>query len=244
MSNIRKKEYSIAILQLKTESNYQKNLDALIEYIHKNRDKNLIIAPEVYLTGFDYANFKEASDFYYTALETLLPIISNQILILTLIKRENSNYFNQAVVLHNHRVVHTQNKYKLFRLGDEHKYFTVGDRELIKPFTINGIRYGLLICFELRFKELWRALEGVDIVLIPAMWGESRRVHLEILSRALAIMNQCFVIVSNSANIDMAKSSLIASPWGEITKDNRLKLINKTINLKEVTKVRRLVSMG
>ncbi len=243
MSNIKRKEYSIAILQLRTEPNYQKNLDTLIEYIHKNRDKDLIVAPEVYLTGFDYANFKEASDFYYTALEKILPLIKNQILVLTLIKRENNNYINQAVVIYNQKIVHTQNKYKLFRLGDEHKYFTQGDRELIKPFTINGVRYGLLICFELRFKELWRELEGVDIIIVPSMWGKSRRVHLEVLARALAIMNQCFVIVSNSANIDMAKSSLVTSPWGEIIKNNRLKLIAKTIDLKEVTKVRRLVSM-
>ncbi len=243
MSNIKKKEYSIAILQLKTESNYQKNLDTLIEYIHKNRDKNLIVAPEVYLTGFDYDNFKEASDFYYTALEKILPLIKHQILVLTLIKRENNNYINQAVVIHNHKIVHTQNKYKLFRLGDEHRYFTIGDRELIKQFTINGVKYGLLICFELRFKELWREFEGVDIIIIPSMWGKSRRVHLEVLARALAIMNQCFVVVSNSANIDMAKSSLVTYPWGEIFKNNRLKLITKTIDLKEVTKVRRLVSM-
>ena len=239
MSLLKKIEYSIAILQLKTVSNYQKNLDTLIEYIHKNRDRDLIVAPEVYLTGFDYENFKEASDFYYTALESLLPLITNQILVLTLI----NSHFNQAIVIHNKKIVHTQNKYKLFRLGDEHKYFTKGDRELIKPFIINGVKYGLLICFELRFKELWRELEGVDIIIIPAMWGKSRRVHLEVLARALAIMNQSFVVVSNSANIDMAKSSLITSPWGEIIKNNRLKLITKTIDLKEVTKVRRLVSM-
>lgn len=243
MSLLKKIEYSIAILQLKTDSNYKKNLDTLIEYIYKNRDRDLIVAPEVYLTGFDYEKFKEASDFYYTALEKLIPLIKNQILILTIIKRENSRYFNQAVVIHNQKLLHTQNKYKLFRLGDEHKYFTQGDRELIEPFTINGIRYGILICFELRFKELWRALENVDIIIIPAMWGLSRRVHLEVLARALAIMNQCFVVVSNSANIDMAKSSLVTSPWGKIVKNNRLKLITKIIDLKEVTKVRKLVNM-
>ena len=49
---------NIAILQLRTEPNYQKNLDTLIEYIDKNRDRDLIVAPEVYLTGFDYDNFR------------------------------------------------------------------------------------------------------------------------------------------------------------------------------------------
>ena len=128
-------------------------------------------------------------------------------------------------------------------MGNEDKYFTAGKLKDIRTFTINGVKYGLLICFELRFKEIWKRLEGVDIIVIPAMWGIERRVHLEILAQALAIMNQSFVVVANSANIDMAKSSLIATPWGNITKNNNLKLIVKKIDLKEVTKIRRLLSM-
>jgi len=45
-----------------------------------------------------------------------------------------------------------------------------GKLEDINPFTINGVRYAIIICFELRFKELWRRIEGVDIVVIPWPW--------------------------------------------------------------------------
>ena len=159
-------------------------------------------------------------------------------------REEEKKIVNQAVVIHNHKIIYRQNKYKLFKIGNEHKYFDAGDKDSIKKFTINGVKYAILICFELRFKELWKKIEGVDIIIIPAMWGKSRRRHLEILSQALAIMNQCFVIVANSANSDMAKSSLVTYPWGELTKNNSLKLITNNIDLKEVTKVRRLVYMG
>ncbi len=243
MFYVSKQEYSIAILQLKTESSYRRNLNTLIDYINKHRDKNLIVAPEVFLTAYDYDNFQKAYSFYNVAIEALLPIVSNQILIFTIIREEGGRVFNQAIVIHNHKIVYRQNKYRLFKLGNEDKYFTAGKLKDIRTFTINGVKYGLLICFELRFKEIWKRLEGVDIIVIPAMWGIERRVHLEILAQALAIMNQSFVVVANSANIDMAKSSLIATPWGNITKNNNLKLIIKKIDLKEVTKIRRLLSM-
>ena len=164
--SLSKQEYSIALLQLKTTSSYQKNLQQLIKYIQSNLDKNLIIAPEVYLTGYDYDNFDKAIEFYNKAIDTILPIIGKQILVLTLIRDENNNSVNQATIIHNHQIVYKQNKYKLFKLGNEDKYFTAGAKELIKPFEIDGIRYGLLICFELRFKDLWKELEKVDIILI------------------------------------------------------------------------------
>jgi len=235
--------YRLALLQLETDSSYQKNLNTLIEYIKNNQDRELILAPEVYLTAYDYDNFEEAINFYEIAIEALLPLVSTQILVFTIIKRDGDNVVNQAIVIHDHKIVYRQNKYRLFKLGDEHKYFEAGEKEKIKPFTINGITYAIIICFELRFKELWKQIEGVDMVLVPSMWGKPRKNHLEVLAQALAIMNQSFVLVCNSANDDMAKSSAIISPWGEATIDDNAEIIKKTIELKKVKKVRRLIPM-
>lgn len=235
--------YAITLLQMKTVASYEKNLTQLISYIQAASDQQLIVAPEVCLTGFDYEHFDQAANFYLEAITRLKPLIDNQILILTLVKSEDDKIVNQAVVIHNNRVVHRQNKYKLFKLGNEQKYFDAGDAEAIKPFRIDGITYGLLVCFELRFKTLWKQLEGVDIVIIPAMWGKTRKQHLEILSQALAIMNQCFVVVCDSANDDMAKGSTVIHPWGEVYINDDAEVIQHTIDLKEVKKVRRLINM-
>ena len=235
--------YSLALLQMKTSSNYEKNLDVLVEHIKEHQDKELIIAPEVYLTGYDYDNFDASLAFYERAMEVLLPLVSTQILVLTIVREEDGKKVNQAVVIHNHKVVYRQNKYKLFHVGNEDRYFDAGERDSIKTFTINGITYGLLICFELRFKELWKMLEGVDIFLLPAMWGKARKNHLEVLSQALAIMNQCYVVVCNSANDDMASSSSVIHPWGELFINDELEVLEHTIELKEVKKSRRLIPM-
>ena len=234
---------NIALLQLKTTTDYQKNLDILVEHIKANQDKDLIIAPEVYLTGYDYENFEASLDFYEKAMEVLLPLIGAQIFVFTIVRCEAGQVVNQAMVIYNHEVVYRQNKYKLFHVGDEDKYFDAGKRDTIEKFTINGVTYGLLICFELRFKELWKEMEGVDVFLLPAMWGKPRKNHLEVLTQAFAIMNQCYVLVCNSANDDMASSSAIIHPWGEVVMDDELEVIEESIDLREVKKTRRLIPM-
>jgi omega-amidase len=244
MSNTFQKEsnFMVASLQLKTAPTYQENLEILITHI-RNSPAHLIVAPELCLTNFDYACFDEVASFYEVALAKLLEVVHHKIVVLTLTKKEGNHFFNQAVVLHNHQIVHTQNKHKLFTLGDEEKYFKAGEKEAIVKFTIEGITYALLICFELRFKILWQQIEGADVVIVPARWGKSRKKHLEVLSQALAIMNQTFVVVSNSADDDMARSSAIISPWGDVIMNDELETIEAWIHLKEIKKVRRMIQM-
>jgi len=244
MSNhLKKGDFLVATLQNKTFDTYEKNLHYLLDYV-QNSKANLILAPELALTNFDYEDFEEAAAFYEEALKELLAVVKRQTLVLTMTVKEGNDFFNRAVVIHNHQVVHQQDKYKLFKLGNEEKYFKAGDENKIVKFEINGVSYAILICFELRFKELWKRIEGVKVVLVPARWGESRSRHLKVLSQALAIMNQCFVLVSNSADEDMALASAIISPWGEVTSEEIRLVIEKNIDLKEVKRVRRLIRVS
>ena len=236
-----KGDFLVATLQNKTLSTYEENLHSLLDYV-KSSKADLILAPELCLTNFDYEHFEEAADFYEKALCELLAVVDSKILVLTMTVKVDNDFFNRAVVIHNHKVVHEQDKHKLFKLGNEETYFKAGDANKIVSFEINNIKYAILICFELRFKELWKQIEGTDIVLIPARWGKSRSVHLETLSAALAIMNQCFVVVSNSADDDMAKASAIISPWGDIFSDETLEGIEIKIELRDVRRVRRLIT--
>jgi predicted amidohydrolase len=162
---------------------------------------------------------------------------------LTLILKEGDEFVNQAVVIHRHRIVHRQNKVKLFKLGDEDLYLHAGREKKIRPFEIDGVKYALLICFELRFKELWKRIEGADIVLVPARWGKLRKQHLEILSRALAVMNQCYLLLANSADRDMAKSSAIIAPSGNTVMDDNKEAVEGTVDFREIKKMRRYIVM-
>jgi len=234
----------VVALQLPSEKRYQTNLERLLEYIQAHRDKEIIAAPEVFLTAYDYEHLATAAKFSAKALKVLKQEIDESILVFTLLIEEEGVFYNQAVVIHRHKVMHRQEKVKLFKLGDEDLYLTEGRKKRIKPFEIDGVKYAILICFELRFKELWKQIEGADVVFIPARWGLPRKRHLQILSQALAVMNQCYVIVSNSSDNDMASSSAIISPNGNVIMDDSLEAIEGRIDFREIKKLRRYIVMN
>ena len=231
------------ILQMENRTPYQKNLDRLLRHLERNPDVRIIIAPEVCLTDYDYKHLEEAVAFSEEAERILCERVGEQILVLTRLVRREGGYANEAIVIHDHRVVHRQAKHKLFLLGEEDRHLIPGSEEEIIPFQIGGVHYGLLICFELRFKDLWKRLEGCDVIFVPAQWGLPRKRHLEILARALGVMNQCYVLVADSAREDMARSSLIASPDGGIILEDMKEAIRGEIDLSLVKKIRRYIRM-
>jgi len=233
----------VVTLQLPSHKRYQENLDTLLFHLKEHQDKHIVVAPEVFLTALDYEHMATAAKFSANALKALKKEVNEQIVILTLILEEGDNFINQAVVIHKHRIVHRQEKVKLFKLGDEDLYFQAGKKKKIKPFEIDGVKYAILICFELRFKELWAQVEGADVVIVPSRWGKLRKTHMEVLSRALAVMNQCYVIVSNSSDEDMASSSSIISPTGEVTMNDALEAVVGSIDFREIKKMRRYIVM-
>jgi len=101
----------------------------------------------------------------------------------------------------------------------------------------------LLICFELRYKELWAKLEGADVILVPSQWGLPRKRHLEILGQALGVMNQCYCLVANSSKADMAASSAIYAPMGGLVRDDASTLIKGEIDFKQIKFMRRYIKL-
>jgi nitrilase len=83
-------------------------------------------------------------------------------------------------------------------------------------------RVGVAICYDLRFPELFRRMGEVDLLILPAAFTETTgRAHWEILLRARAIENQCYVLAAAQGgrhpNGRMTHgNSMIIDPWGEI----------------------------
>ncbi len=229
-------------IQCKTTEDFDQNLKNLKKLIQKSGD--IVVASEVVLTGFAYDRFDEAAAFGQKALEELLPLSQNRIICYTQIEKRENRYYNIAKVLYKEKVIYEQPKVKLFKFGGETDYFTAGSMDDIELFEIEGLRFGLLICFELRFIEIWQRLKGADIILVPAMWGKLRKRHFEQFTETLALMHQCFVIASDSANEDMAKSSAIISPFGIPYRDDRKRLLLQKVDLSEIKKMRRYMDIG
>jgi nitrilase len=83
-------------------------------------------------------------------------------------------------------------------------------------------RFGLSICYDLRFPELYRALGQVDCHLIPAAFTYTTgKDHWELLLRARAVENQCYVLASAQGGIHVNLrrtwgNSMIIDPWGVV----------------------------
>ncbi len=83
-------------------------------------------------------------------------------------------------------------------------------------------RIGLSVCYDLRFPELYRALGTVDLIIVPAAFTYTTgRAHWEVLLRARAIENQCYVMAPAQGGRHASGRvtwghSMIIDPWGEV----------------------------
>lgn len=99
--------------------------------------------------------------------------------------------------------------------GSEIATFTaeIGDERL---------RIGLAICYDLRFPELFRAMGEIDLLILPAAFTDTTgRAHWEMLLRARAVENQCYVLASAQGGRHPSGrmthgNSMVIDPWGDI----------------------------
>jgi predicted amidohydrolase len=97
----------------------------------------------------------------------------------------------------------------------------VAGTQLVTADTALG-RIGLSICYDLRFPELYRALGEVDLLLVPSAFTvPTGRAHWEVLLRARAIENQCYVLAAaqggtHASGRQTYGHSLLIDPWGEV----------------------------
>ena len=114
-----------------------------------------------------------------------------------------------------------------FQKGNEHydesAFIEAGTTPVVvqTPFA----RIGLSICYDLRFPELYRALgkdNPLDLILVPAAFTETTgKAHWEVLLRARAIENQCYVLAVGQGGVhpngrETHGNSMIIDPWGKI----------------------------
>ncbi|WP_461538086.1 carbon-nitrogen hydrolase family protein [Spongorhabdus nitratireducens] len=110
-------------------------------------------------------------------------------------------------------------------------------------------RVGLAICFDLRFPELFRELRqlGAEVICVPAAFTKvTGEAHWEVLLRARAIENQCWVLGANQSGKheegrETWGHSMIVSPWGDtkVLSDFSPGVLFQTINLTQVEQLRK-----
>ena len=135
----------------------------------------------------------------------------------------NRHYFADGV---NGRTYY-YDKHHLFTYGGENRYYTPGDSHTIVDCA--GLRLLLLTCYDLRFPCWSRYADGreYDAIVLVANWPQSRQSAWQLLTRARAIENQCFVVAVNRVGADhichYAGASVAVDPTGRAIGQCRLR---------------------
>ncbi|MFX1606295.1 MAG: nitrilase-related carbon-nitrogen hydrolase, partial [Promethearchaeota archaeon] len=110
---------------------------------------------------------------------------------------------------------------KIHPFQEERDVFMGGD--MLAIFDCSGIKVGVQICYDIRFPEVTRklALEGAELVLVPAAFPDPRGEHWNTLVRARAIENQLYVAATNRIGFGFDGKtyfghSQMVDPWGVV----------------------------
>ncbi|WP_328128465.1 nitrilase-related carbon-nitrogen hydrolase [Priestia megaterium] len=226
------------IIERWLEANYNDNLD-------------VVVLPEMWSTGYALKELKEickvdgnqSIEFLQSLAKKFnVNLVGGSVAVL-----EGQDIFNRAVIVNRMgEIVHTYDKVHLVPMLDEQKFLTGGLNQ-VEVFELEGVKMGVIICYDLRFPEIIRdlALEGIQVLHIVAEWPLARETHWNTLLRARAIENQMYVVASNvtgaKLGVEFAGCSQIVDPWGDIVQklDQEVGELKATLDLETVPQVRK-----
>jgi len=188
----------------------------------RDRDARLAVLPEMWSTGYDYKHLPRLAEETPRVLEAVSALAGREgmVVVGSLPEKAEGKIYNTAYVVDGGRLVASYRKLHLFSTMGEDRFLTAGDQSRVIPTSVG--RLGVAICYDLRFPELFRklALEGAEILCIPAEWPKPRQEHWRTLLRARAIENQLFVAAANccgpQGKLDFFGMSMLLSSRGDV----------------------------
>ena len=205
----------------------EENFLRVSELIQKAAENqpDVIVLPETWNTGFyPKENAEILADPEGTQTKALLGALAAKYRVNTIAgsitELRNGKLYNTCYVFDREGMpIASYDKTHLFSPMGENQIYTAGDH--LCCFTLDGIRCGMIICYDLRFPELTRklCLQGVDVLFVVSQWPAVRISHLRTLTAARAIENQVFVACCNSCgkagDTVYGGNSVILDPLGE-----------------------------
>ena len=183
----------------------------------------LVSFPEQFATGWDPASNTNSEDLAGPTVTGLRRLAEKYSIAVVGSFRESFSPLprNTSIAIGNDgEILATYAKIHLFTPGKEDLAFTPGAG--LATFTLEGVRFGLAICYDLRFPELFRLYrrKGVHAVIVPAAWPKSRLRHWELFIQSRAAENQMYVAGVNTTGTNpvdrYAGASMTADPHGTI----------------------------
>jgi predicted amidohydrolase len=233
---------------------FKVNLERAVKLIESagERGSDLLVLPEMWPLGFDYAGMQNLPPSFLSDIISLLSELSAKykmhIVSGTMCEASDGGYFNTAYLFDEFgKIAGTYRKVHLFKEIGEQDFFTAGSEVVCVQTAIAKI--SMAICYDIRFPELFRdaALLGAEIICVPAQFPHPREDHWETLLKARAIEEQLFVVAANrvgaTGKAEYFGRSMIVGPYGEtaIEAGDKEELITEIIDIEKLYEVRKVL---
>lgn len=208
-----------------------KNFEQVLHWINSNKPSpdSLLVLPETFATGFSLNREETLANEPYKT-ESFLKDLSSQFGIWILGGMINPATGNQlmgknCVVLYgpSGKRMGCYEKIHLFNPAGEQNVHLPGNK--VQIFEIHGMKVCPLICYDLRFPEVFRIgiKKGAEVFVVHACWPKKRMNHWKILLQARAVENQAYVVgvnrVGMEPNAEYEGGSMVIDPQGNIVLD-------------------------
>ena len=186
--------------------NKKSNFEKIKQLTSSIQKTDVIVLPEVWTAGWSCEDFIGSAEYLENSetIEFLTKIAkeknSNIIGGSFIRKLDEKTYFNTCPVIDRHgnlKALYDKNHLYSYYGCDEGEYITKGKNPVM--LTLDGINFGLTICYDIRFPEIYRAYRksGADIFINCAAWASTKPMQWEMMTRSRAIENQTFMVAVN-----------------------------------------------
>lgn len=228
------KDFKMAICQNKPLYNKKKTVENVLGMIKEaaNNGANLVHLPEMFYFPYDMAELikqEEANRETVSILQSATKENNIYLCTGTTVETVGSKRFNKSYLISPEgKILLEYSKCHLYDVEfkelkvRESDYFSAGNSLDVVNTELG--RIGIMICYDIRFPEMARALalKGAEIILVPAAFNMiSGNAHWHLFFRTRAIENQVFMAAACPARDEGCKykaygHSMVIDPWGDI----------------------------
>ena len=207
-----------------------------------DNDIDIVVLPEMFSTGFSMNPEIVAEAMDGPTIEWLKCVATEfDVAIVTSVAvKDKGQFFNRLFFMTPDGETQWYDKRHLFRMGGENLHYTPGCKRVIVNYK--GYRFLLQICYDLRFPVWCRNNNDYDAIIYVANWPEVRNSAWEILLKARAVENSCFVIAANRVgsdpNVTYIGNSLIINYKGDVISTNTRECVSANIDLDKLNNFR------
>ena len=164
---------------------------------------DVIVLPEMFTTSFtnNAATFAEPDNLHTFKWMKQLSAQTNACIVGSYCVKANGNFYNRLIWMQPDGKFCTYDKRHSFRMSDEHKVYTAGNKQLVVEYK--SWKIAPFICYDLRFPVWSRNTNNkYDLAIYVANWPEARSHAWKSLLPARAIENISYVIGLNRIGTD------------------------------------------